>query len=396
MENYYQIVREDKVVALAADVEIPEPYNGWITARAVAMSTALLNGVGSLLQSDQISSMFRQALGLPQYQLLNNERQLSNYNTLLPYRGSNKVDEYAAKHNLRQISNAPIYNQIGKDILHPPAAEVTEFRDLPTTLTGTNIPVLPGAFCQNKQEVMHIVNIFERQRQPYIIKDAFGTDGSNLINDIGDYSGGEVVVELAVDYLASISVQYLEGILGTLVENPKTIDNRWLGNSFGYQSQYSQIEETIKYEADEFANYLHNITGQPPVIFGMDYLVYRNGTRIERAFIDPNLRMPGNLYMYYQKGLLESLVGSKIRAMRSQLIYEEAKPFTASKLQYQLERKGIALMSHTGNGYELSLKGNHPVGIYPIIQDPHRLSMINVIGRNQNEVERLLARFYEV
>lgn len=405
---YNQIISSGDLASLPEAVGIPKKYEHWVNARGSHMAPTLITRVSEILQdpssvlanSIYVADDFHEALGMDYKVVDINDLSEIDGKSLFLYRNNDDMDTVLSKYsNVNLIANPKEFKSLGKEILHPESEVVQTSHDLLVSNTLDGIPVALGVVANSKEELDRSIVLFQDLGKKVIFKDPFGTDGNGITTDSNKVSKFPVVIEEQLDIVKTVSVQYQNGVLGVMSEVDKPEgDKRWRGNLLPFQN--GGMENEIRNYAEIFAKKLKKLTGEQPVIFGMDFAIYRNESGDEElAFIDPNIRMPGNMYLYYQKALLEK-AGYEVPFAQTELMYEQEVPqIDGYRLQRLLDEKGFGLIRYDANGNVEGIRTNqqgNPEGVLVIVQDkgtpehPDNLSMVSVFGDNAEITQRLI------
>jgi hypothetical protein len=409
--TYNQILESGELASLPEAVGIPKKYEHWVNARGAHMAPVLITRLTELAKeptsvlanSISVAKDFHEALDID-YKLLDLvDGPFINTKSLFLYRNNDDMDDVLKNYpESKLIANPKEFSSLGKEILHPDSISINSAEDLIRANSLDGIPVATGVVVNSREELERMSNLFSQINKKPIFKDPTGTDGNGITTDENKVEKFPVVVEEMLDIQKTISVQYQNGVLGVMseVEKPEG-DKRWRGNTLPYTN--GGLEEEVRTYAEIFAEKLKSLTGKDPVIFGMDFAIYKDETGNERlAFIDPNIRMPGNMYLYYQKALLEK-VGYDVPFAQTVLFYEDEVPkLNGYQLQKTLDEMGFGLIKYKENGEVDKIRTNQqgiPEGVLVIVQDkgteehPDNLSMVSVFGGNSQVTQGLVERF---
>ncbi|MBD3363340.1 hypothetical protein GF362_06510 [Candidatus Dojkabacteria bacterium] len=424
--TYNQIVKENNLISYPEPFGIPEKYAEWVRGRGAHMAPALRARLGDLIRKGEDSVLqnsiwtamdFHDVLDI-EYKIIdldNIDLLESRYGIDSPsiflYRNSNEIEREIEQVGGAKIIGNPSSLNIGKEVLHRSSKNINNPIELENTGSVEGIPVAPGALCKTKEEAQRIILLFKKLGKDCIFKDPGGTDGNGITTNFEEVESFPVVVEERLDIDHTMSVQYMNGVLGVMKERDKPEDdNRWRGNTLPYRNGNPENTDKFTREAliyaDKFAGILEERFGSKPVIFGLDFAIYKNESdEEEMALLDPNIRMPGNMYLYYQMEVLRE-AGLEPKFAETALLYENEVPnYNGKELQQHLDELGLGLISYdtsTGQpkGFRLNQNGN-PEGIIVVVQDPgtdggDNLSMISVFGEDEYITKSLIERFKAV
>lgn len=419
---YNQIIQSGDMLSYPEPEGMPAKYENWVKGRGAHLAPVLItrlgelmkNGEGEVLQNSiETAKDFHEVLGL-EYSVVDLDAEedirasISAKNpSIFLYRNSEDVQrDLGVIENKNIIGNPTEVLSVGKEILHPESDAIQTTEDLLNATRMDGIPVAPGAVCESKGELDRIINIFDQVNKKYIFKDPTGTDGNGITTDISKIEKFPVVIEEKLDFDYTISVQYTNGVLGVLKEREKPEgDERWRGNTYPYfdselgEEKSQEISNKLKVYAERFKKHMSEEIGIDTVIFGLDFAVTIDESgEPDLTLLDPNIRMPGNMYLYYQKEVLNN-AGYNPKFIETALLYEdEVSMYDGKDLQVILDQQGIGLLKYDEEGQVVGIntdaEGN-PDGGLVIVQDSgeedgNNLAMFNVFGKDEKRTNSII------